>query len=668
MKKQFKAMVAMILVITVTFAIVPQASAASEKQYISDMKISYDGEGRQKLVDAGYTVVKQDLNEDANKGTLKSNRQVYMGYKTTKNPKDAITDVAMMSEECGYSFSDYQEILKKQYSKYEILAVKEMNVIKEFRQNYKNNSPFAKSAYETLNNFKEDDSGKLVGDFFLDENLSMDNLFKFITQITQFTLNSINNILVSGISEYTEDNFFTRVSAISNAEMENIKKDNAFYDDGMLFYDQALTLKNDIKKAESKIAELEGKEEIDAEKEYVPFVIQFAFIIDRMKTVKYGDKNLYDVFMQDNLTIQDLYPLVKVMTRGQIDAVALAGFSQLFQTTNVATVDEVNNAQKSAAEELEKPEVISAYFGVDRSMFTDAVAVTSKATREMNSSGDTSPMWGNVSSEVEIALAVTAAVSGYVAIISLVLLPEIAKAFENSSGALRAVLNPKICFQAVRMSKNGALLNANVSLAKAMVGLNITFYVALAVMVIISTVLIVLELYNYYNPTYSKVPKILLDLYDENDQTKFIRYDGVMGLDGEMGDVNGYVGKKWNAIYTTKDPLAGKPIEAKVTTFSDSGKMTDKNYKSVHSFGETAPVNLNNYTFSGSQQIYLYFKQNLGYVDPTQPSKTGSIFTTIVNPLIIGILGIMIGFAGGAIIFSRKRKKIILTQQNTTSE
>ncbi len=95
------------------------ASAAEneKKTYISEVKVGMgvtSEEAAKELLAGGFTILTDDsgqyadLNKDAgSKSILKegpNQKIVYLGYKTTENARDAITDLAVMNMNGGYSF------------------------------------------------------------------------------------------------------------------------------------------------------------------------------------------------------------------------------------------------------------------------------------------------------------------------------------------------------------------------------------------------------------------------------------------------------------------------------------------------------------------------------------------------------------------------------------
>ena len=93
---------------------------------------------------------------------------VYLCYRTTTDPKEAVTDIAVMNEKGSYSEGAYERILKEQKDKYKDMVDNMKTMLTEYRTNYNNKVPTAVTAHNYLNAYKEDDSGKLLGDLLLD--------------------------------------------------------------------------------------------------------------------------------------------------------------------------------------------------------------------------------------------------------------------------------------------------------------------------------------------------------------------------------------------------------------------------------------------------------------------------------------------------------------------
>ncbi len=129
MKKLLTAITSAVLCMTMLIIaptqIVASAADNTEKKYISEVKVGMgvtSDQASKELLDEGYTILKDDngnyadLNKDAGaKSPMKpgpNQKIVYLGYKTTSNAGNAITDLAVMSMEGGYSYEDYEKLMQ----------------------------------------------------------------------------------------------------------------------------------------------------------------------------------------------------------------------------------------------------------------------------------------------------------------------------------------------------------------------------------------------------------------------------------------------------------------------------------------------------------------------------------------------------------------------------
>ena len=101
------------------------ASAADGgKKYISEVKVGMgetSDQAAKELKAEGFTILTDDkgeyadLNKDAGShSALKdgpNQKIVYFGYKTTNNADDAITDLAVMNMEGGFSYEEYNKLM-----------------------------------------------------------------------------------------------------------------------------------------------------------------------------------------------------------------------------------------------------------------------------------------------------------------------------------------------------------------------------------------------------------------------------------------------------------------------------------------------------------------------------------------------------------------------------
>ena len=148
--------------------------AETQTVYIADVMVGTGesaDEAKKALTDKGYTVLEGNLNEGAG-SIYKTEKYVYIGYKTTTDRAEAITDLAVMNMNGGYSFSDY-EVLMDKYRDSQIRPFVESftATIKEYRENYNSeneaNKAKADHAYRILSAIIDDDTGGNMGDLLL---------------------------------------------------------------------------------------------------------------------------------------------------------------------------------------------------------------------------------------------------------------------------------------------------------------------------------------------------------------------------------------------------------------------------------------------------------------------------------------------------------------------
>ena len=174
------AMSAVTIMLTPT-QVMAAAQEVSPTEYISEVRI---GVGKN-IFDAsrsleGYTILKNgsnpvDLNENAGGGFgSKGEKVVLLGYKTTTDRNDAITDLALMNMKGGYSVPDYEILMEKQMKEQIIPFVNNFQAaIDEYRENYysdiETNKQRAKYIRDILNKFIDDDTGKGLGSLLLNK-------------------------------------------------------------------------------------------------------------------------------------------------------------------------------------------------------------------------------------------------------------------------------------------------------------------------------------------------------------------------------------------------------------------------------------------------------------------------------------------------------------------
>ena len=180
MKRLFTTILAFSLAVLFVFQVPARAFAegtANAPDYISEVKVFI---GDYSAAEAeGYTLLKNgndpvDLNQNAGGGLgSKGEKAVYLGYKTTKNSKEAITDLALMNMKGGYDVAAY-DALYNEYIKSQItpLADDFVTMLEEFRttyNGYNKSKPRAQYARYLLDKLVDDDTGFALGTLFLNQ-------------------------------------------------------------------------------------------------------------------------------------------------------------------------------------------------------------------------------------------------------------------------------------------------------------------------------------------------------------------------------------------------------------------------------------------------------------------------------------------------------------------
>ena len=186
-----------VLLSALLLALTPLHALADTPDYVSEIKIGMGKtaeEAYNALAKDGYTVLTYgdgyenstggdnykkyaDLNEKAGSDAplvSKGDKVVLLGYKTTKDKNDAITDLALMNMRGGYSVNDYDALMEYQINnQIQPLVNKLLAAIQEYRANYVSANQDSKAradfAYDMLNRMVDDDTGMKMGDLFLNE-------------------------------------------------------------------------------------------------------------------------------------------------------------------------------------------------------------------------------------------------------------------------------------------------------------------------------------------------------------------------------------------------------------------------------------------------------------------------------------------------------------------
>lgn len=667
MKKLTRISIAALMAAIMAVMLPLQSFAAGSELYISEVVIetgSSADEAKQKLTDAGYKVYDCNIsnceNEDGTCGYM------YIGYKTTSDRNDAITDMRLMHMGGGYSYAEYEQLIKQKATEIGDLMRKLTVAVREYRTNYAAGKQAAKVAYDMLNQLKEDDSGLLMGDYMLDKTKSSDDYTQMFMQCSTAVLITVQKALAIACSATNEQAIFN-LRYLDGEDFE-----------GETQYDVIATdIYNDLSSVQNTLSPyinsgLTTKDGATAEQIAAAFndlsdedriswndAFIFAHLLESIKTGE--ETTLYDLFTSDidEITNEDLYPLASLLSDGQAAVLSFAGLQ------SVLTAAVLKDSDWSGIDEysykVDSP--ISIYAGIDRSLFDGGVALTSKAMVE--AAVNTEKTWfGSIDAETEEL---------FYDIIGISFFTMAGAGLLYTASQETVYIIFKTIFAKI-LASDWSLAATEIAAMRCVTVMNIitvagivfacVAMIALGVFLIAASIYLIAVGYNYYNPTYDEIPRILVEKeLDAAEETVFTYYYGVKNLLGKVVDINQHDGPRWMSLYTTKDAEAGDPI---LDSFTIKDVNVLNGYVGLRKFSQTTAFSLNKFSYNNGFTItrdgkdvdigdsYLFYK-----VSPVKDSF-GSIFNG--ENAVIGIaglaLGAIAGVAGATVYINKKKRKV----------
>ncbi|MBO6108863.1 MAG: hypothetical protein J6P16_05610 [Eubacterium sp.] len=381
-----------------------------------------------------WHVVPGDLNEGAD-SDLKDKVGVFLCYETTKDKKEAVTDIAVMNEKGNYSESSYKRMLEEQKQVYKDMVNDLKAMLGEYRENVRKNVPTAVQAKKLLNGYIETDSNTRMGDLLMtvdDEKLAT-ILMQANGQVVMFVEQQLANacdtsdrtwldrLSALGSDSQGYDTLLKKATKACNGDEDRAVKllDANYRDAAGELLDSYFDVKSHISHMLSteerygldKMSEEEKNKWIESHRgdpEGDSYFLEVA-ASKILHSYTYYNCPLFLYFTSkddafDGDGIRNLYPLAASLTDGQRAAlrestslfsmiVAAAGSTvqdglkkgKGAEITNENSAEAIKTAESldEAVNELENTkEPVSIYEGVDREIFADGgVAVTSAAEK-----------------------------------------------------------------------------------------------------------------------------------------------------------------------------------------------------------------------------------------------------------------------------------------------
>ena len=658
----------------------PTVASAAEKAapYVGEVRLAVDkkaDKAKQILIDAGYEVIDQDLNEDA--GSFWNNlgdQAVYMGIKRTDDENKAIREMKTMNMLGNYSYSGLKERLEQSKKEAKELYKKISAGISEFASNYNAKDIAAETAYSMMNIYREDDSDKLVGDILLGEP-DEDTLLSLLVQGNSYAVAAILKAIVYGAEKSTEDGdvWTERLSKVTSysALVKRYAKEKYGKEDvvgeekeqveKLIVADldtsarAILSQWPEIRKIFTSVPESEQHiMDTDGEIKDAIDILNVAEDVSKIgaagiaKQISYGKKTAYDLFTVASSSfeknIKNLYPLVYALSPAQRALMEVANFADLFQAAELRrTVAEDKSVEKDIVEtrtDLEESDIVSVYDGVDRDMFADNAAMTSAATAKMKAvdNGYTDLTAGIGAGMIVISSILTGVGLYYLgkgAVESDIAKVTLKRMQENYSGEIQSVVGKSYDSQSPLMKelarKDREIQDLKKNIDKAGSD-SFNLGVVLLVIAVLAAAVSVYSFYrankNEYNRQQLPIPEVLVDFDAENKAGKYVTYHVVKWNKNrgktdraDRADLNGDAARQWLALYVTTDDTMGAPILADgiVARTGDSSEPTATGegiYVPLTMFGQSSIQNLVDKSYSYNDYvdgIWLWYqKSNTG--------------------------------------------------------
>ena len=662
-----KKIISMFLILSTLFTLCAvTASAAREEEFLSEVALVYEDsveEARAAIEGTDWKLFEQDLNPKAD---YMFDDGVYLIYKTSTDVEDAITDLRVMDMYGGYETSNYEKQLEASRSAY-------MNMIKyiriaaaEFKALYEAGDEMAKLAYRQMNYYKDiSETDMLMGDFLL--NIPSDDaLVTVMMEGNSLVVTNLITLLAVGISGGGNGTLAERITA--NYENKDAFNNSIYYDVAKIFIEDFIELAATVKRYDALTDQYDLTDEEMSEEE-CDFLVNYASVALTLDKIPYGEGTLKDFVVKDDLTVQDLCPIIAAFTEGQLALSDIGALITVLQYSSPSKpIEELNKAvaenEKELKDENGNLKIFDVYMGVDRSIFDGNFAFTTEAERQQAITGMewTSENFLNENKDFYIA-SISLAASGAALVVAPIAYVKIVSVVAKSMLA-----NGHTWFASSRVARLSIWLKGGYGKVIAGTG---KYFVAVGVGLLVAAIGIAgISLWHgYYNPDYTPIPNTMIDVRETDVGDKYVKYTAakVFGEEEKNADFNAYEGKEWIALYYTKDANAGNCLTPKFV-YSDNDSTIARRHQGISMFGETEAFNLNSHVYSkNAPGVYVTMRYSTTEkAAADMPSVVGSMVATGALYTLTAIGGAGLG-VGGTVLVQKAIKKKEKTA-NTDSE
>ena len=541
----------------------------------------------------------------------------------------------------------------------------------EFKQAYIGNDAMASIAKMQLNFYKDakteggTETDMHMGDFFMNMP-SDDQVVQVLFEGNGIVVSNLITLLAIGISGSDENSLADRIA--EKYAIKNTLSDELYYDDAVTLYEAFEKVRAKLLRYDALSEEYNFNDEDMTDEEYT-FLSEYASTVAVLHEINFiKDVEGYSLaaFLNEGkYTVKDFYPIAAALTEGQMAIIRMGQLETILKfgapsaSSEELTAFLLDYKAKINAEYdgiLDKG--IDVYTGVDRSIFKGTFAMTSAAERQQALTGET---W-DIHSAIEDSkapIAISYAIAGLGALSAGVTI---------GLGLTAAFYKMAILVSNLTVSAWGTgatLWSGSYSSFKfwALPMVETFLPIAVALAVVAAGIAGVAIWYNYYNPDYTEIPNVMIDVQEGELGDKFIKYTAAKVYDdGELSeknaDFNAYEGKEWNALYYTKDATAGKCLTPKFV-YSDNNPSIARRHQGISMFGDSEAFNLNSHVYDDdAPAVYVTVRYSTAKKAAANiPSAVGSIFSGGSFYVLTAFGGAALGAGATVAIGAVKKKK-----------
>ena len=658
MKKLCWRIIAAVLVIATLMASLPLSVFAEEKQddtekteevYVKEFKLAQSkssAEAKAKLEAEGFIFIDRDLNAGTNEDGI------WLGYKTTTDPMEAVYDVKLMNMKGGFTLTSMKEAVEAQEAIFAEMADDLNYLIDEFVEAYEEGSVPAQKAYMALNFFRmvegettlAEENG--LGYHIVHGNMSRGILTEIIMLCDTVVVDSIIKILAMGI-QARNDNWMEKLSELGPydedvtymSDKNELKRRaeqlltvislyaesyNAMYKSGLI--PEKFDENFEPEYSANRQMQVLTAEEADAKKLDENRYKFYKIVFDELATYQYGDsgQTLKDFIcsLAEGGSIKQLYPLVSVLSDGEFSALSYGCFLEVALGAS-ATASDFDNYDETYATITKDVKSLYLYIGVDKALLKEntVLAFTEEATRHMASTGDME-FYEKESTAEDIwedgkyaAMAVGAAGMAVMGIAKLTLGTIMLVSYFTSTSLTTGIIAGvvKVC------SVVGSLASFGIGL----------LIVALMVLITLVISVIVDAVQSNIDWDDNPIPMYIYDVKevtinqasDDGISTDYIKrpvfalYEAVTDVNNNVIDLNAYSDDalQWVSMYVSYDRQGAeaKPIKAEDILVQYGNGEAPEGYAPLTRFGEVIAYDMNQWDEDDDVNgVYMFYKQD----------------------------------------------------------